>query len=161
MSRWARLRWRVRLFAVIEWLLGTHLLDQATSRWRQELELMQTEIALLQARLEELDVSRAAILRHLCLSYLELRQSQSPEGWLHFDPRVPTEETTIDVLTRALVTPHWARWKITQVAAQEEDLYTYDLVPDWGALHQDALNHATNVPASLLDWLRQKGEREQ
>ncbi len=160
MSRWARLRWRVRLFAVIDWLLGTHLLDRATSRWRQELEAMQSEIALLQARLEELDVSRAAILRHLCLSYLELRQSQSPEGWLHFDPRVTTEETAIDVLTRALVTPHWARWKITQLAKQEEDLYTYDLVPDWEALHQDALNYATSVPPSLLDWLRQQGERD-
>ncbi len=160
MSRWARLRWRVRLFAVIDWLLGTHLLDQATSRWRQELEVMQTEIALLQARLEELDVSRGAILRHVCLSYLELRQSKSPEGWLHFDPRVPTEETTIDVLTRALVTPHWARWKITQVAEQEDEVYTYDLVPDWGALHQDALNHAASVPACLFDWLRQQAERD-
>jgi hypothetical protein len=160
MSRWARLRWRVRLFAVIDWLLGTHLLDRATSRWRQELETMQSEIASLQARLEELDVSRGAILRHLCLSYLELRQSQSPEGWLHFDPRVATEETAIDVLTRALVTPHWARWKITQLAKGEEDLYTYDLVLDWEALHQDALDHAASVPPSLLDWLRQQGERD-
>ena len=160
MSRWARLRWRVRLFAVIDWLLGTHLLDRATSRWRQELETMQSEIASLQARLEELDVSRGAILRHLCLSYLELRQSQSPESWLHFDPRVAAEEAAIDVLTRALVTPHWARWKITQLAEGEEGLYTYDLAPDWKALHQDALNNASSVPPGLLDWLRQQGERD-
>ena len=160
MSRWARLRWRVRLFAVIDWLLGTHLLDRATSRWRQELETMQLEIASLQARLEELDVSRSAILRHLCLSYLELRQSQSPECWLHFDPRIAAEETAIDVLTRALVTPHWARWKIIQLAEGEDDLYTYDLVPDWEALHQDALNHATSVPPGLLDWLRHQGEQD-
>lgn len=158
MSRWTRLQWRVRLLAVIDWLLGTHLVDRAVNRWRQEVEAMQTEITSLQTRLDELDVSRGAILRHLCLSYLQLRQVQSPDGWLHFDPRNPAEESAIDVLTRALVAPHWARWKVTRVAARDENIYTYDLVPDWTALHQEALNHIPGFPASLLDWLSEQRE---
>jgi hypothetical protein len=160
MNRWTRLRWRLRLMRVIDWLLGTHLVDEAASGWRDELEVIQAEITTLQARLEELDASRGAILRHLCLSYLQLRQIQSPDGWLHFDPQVPPEESAIDILTRGLVTPHWARWRITQVAAEDEDLYTYDLLPDWGALHQDARGHATRLPSSLLDWLEGQLGRE-
>jgi hypothetical protein len=153
MNRWARLRWRLRLLGLIDWLLGTHLVEKTTSRWRGELEVMQAEITTLQARLEELDDSRTAILRHLSLSYLQVRQIQSPTNWLHFNPRIPAEESAIDVLTRALVTPHWARWRITQVATQDEHLYTYDLVPDWSALHQDAQKHAARLTPGLLDWL--------
>lgn len=153
MNRWTRLRWRIRLLGVIDWLLGTHLLEQTTNRWRHQLETMQVEINTLQARLEELDKSRSAILRHLSLSYLQLRQTQSPSGWLHFDPRVPADETAIDVLTRALVTPHWARWRITQVTAGDQDLFVYDLVPDWPALYQDAREYAASLPPELLDWL--------
>jgi len=159
MNRWTRLRWRIRLLGVIDWLLGTHLVKQTTSRLQHELETMQVEINTLQARLEELDESRGAILRHLSLSYLQLRQTQSPDGWLHFDPRVPAEESAIDILTRALVTPHWARWQITQVAAEDEDLYTYDMAPDWPALYQDALKYAASLPPGLLDWLGEQIEQ--
>jgi len=155
-NRWTRLRWHVRLLAVIDWLLGTQLVETATDRWRQELRAMQAEISGLQVRLEELDASRGAILRHLCLSYLQLRQVQSPESWLHFDPRIPTEESAIDVLTRALVTPHWARWHIAHVAVEDDALYTYDLVPDWESLHQDALGHTASLPPGLLDWLAEQ-----
>jgi hypothetical protein len=160
MNRWTRLRWHVCILTVIDWLLGTHLLGKATSRWRQELEILQTEINSLQTSLEELNASRGTILRHLCLSYLQLRQSQSPQNWLHFDSRVPSEESAIDVLTRALVTPHWACWRITQVPAENEDLYTYDLVPDWQALHQDALKYAESLPSGLLEWLREYAHAE-
>ena len=160
MNRWTRFRWRVRMLALIDWLLGTNLVDNVTGRWRQEIEAMQTEIAALQTRLEKLDSSRGLILRQLCLNYLQLRQAQFPAGWLHFDPRIDAEETAIDVLTRALVTPHWARWKITQTAIEDEDLYTYDLVPDWEALHQDALGHIANIPPSLLDWLSKQVRQE-
>ncbi len=159
MNRWTRFRWCVRLLAVIDWLLGTHLVERLTSRWRQEIEVMQTQITSLEARLEELDVSRGAVLRHLCLSYLQLRQVQSPEDWYHFDPRVSAEEAAIEVLTRALVTPHWARWRITQVEAGESKLYTYDLVLDWTALHQDALEYGASFPLSLLDWLVEQMEQ--
>lgn len=158
MSRWTRFQWRVRLLAVIDWLLGTHLVDLAVNRWRQDVEAMQTEITSLQTRLDELNASRRAILRHLCLSYLQLRQVQSPDGWLHFDPRNPAEESAIDVLTRALVAPHWARWKVTRVAAEDANIYTYDLLPDWTALHQEALNHIPDLPAGLLDWLSRQTE---
>ncbi len=160
MSRWTRLRWRIRLLGMIDWLLGTHLVEQTTNRWQHELETMQVEINTLQAHLEELDDSRVAILRHLSLSYLQLRQTQSPSNWLHFDPRVPAEESAIDVLTRALVTPHWARWRITCVAADEEDLFVYDIVPDWAALYQDALEYAASLPPGLLDWLGQQTQQE-
>lgn len=160
MNRWTRLRWRVRLLAVIDWLLGTHLVERTTGHWRQEIETIQTEISSLQARMEELNASRGAILRHLCLSYLQLRHTQSPKSWLHFDPRNPAEESAIDVLTRTLVAPHWARWKITQVAIRDDNLYTYDLVPDWKALHQDALDHPSSFPTSLLDWLRAQMEQK-
>jgi hypothetical protein len=160
MSRWTRLRWRVRLLAVIDSWLGTHLVEQASKRWHQELEVMQTEITSLQTRLAELDASREAILRHLCLSYLQLRRVQSPEDWLHFDPRSPTEESAIDVLTRALVAPHWARWKVTQVATEDSDLYTYDLALDWIVLYQEALKYATSLPSGLLDWLKEQTEQE-
>ena len=153
MNRWTRLRWRLRLLGVIDWLLGTHLVDEAASRWQQQLKEMQAEINSLQTRLEELGASRSAILRHLCLSYLQLRQVHSPTDWLHFDPQDPAEESAIDVLTRALVTPHWARWRITQVMREDEAGYSYDLVPNWSDLHQDALNHAASLPPSLLDWL--------
>jgi hypothetical protein len=153
MNRWTRLRWRLRLMRMIDWLLGTHLVDAAASDWRDELELIQAEITTVQERLEELHVARGAILRHLCLSYLMLRKNQSPDGWLHFDSQTPPEESAIDILTRSLVAPHWARWRITQVADEEEDLYTYELVPDWQALHQDARVHATRLPSGLLDWL--------
>jgi hypothetical protein len=160
MNRWTRLRWRLRLLGVIDWLLGTHLVDEATSRWQQQLETMQAEINSLQTRLEELGASRSAILRHLCLSYLQLRQVRSPLDWLHFDPQDPAEESATEVLTRALVTPHWARWTITQVTSEDDAGYAYDLVPDWSALHQDALNHAASVPPSLLDWLGQQAAQE-
>jgi hypothetical protein len=160
MNYWTRLRWRLRLLGVVDWLLGTHLVEKTTSRWRHELELMQVEITALQARLEELNQSRSAILRHLSLSYLQLRQTQSPSSWLHFDPRVPAEESAIDVLTRALVIPHWARWRITQVAAEDEGLYTYDMLPDWPALHQDALKYAASLPPGLLDWLGEQLRQE-
>jgi hypothetical protein len=160
MNRWTRLRWHVRMLAVIDWLLGTHLADNATGRWRQELATLQTEINSLQTSLEELDASRGTILRHLCLSYLQLRQHQSPQDWLHFDPRLPSEETAIDVLTRALVTPHWACWRINHVTAENEDLYTYDLILDWQALHQDALKYADSFPSSLLEWLREYADSE-
>jgi hypothetical protein len=134
-------------------LLGTRLVDTANKRWRQELQEMQAEIISLQTELEELDASRTAILRHLCLSYLQLRQAHSPIGWLHFDPRTSTEESAIDVLTRALVSPHWARWRITRVRTEDDPHYVYDLVPDWKALHRDALSHAASFPPSLIDWL--------
>ena len=156
MNRWTRLRWRLRLLGLIDWLLGTHLVQHTTSHWRAELETMQAEITSLQARLEELNQSRAAILRHLSLSYLQLRHIQSPQNWLHFDPRVSAEESAIDVLTRALVNPHWARWRITQVATEGQDLYTYDLIPDWPALHQDAQKRAASLPPGLLDWLEEQ-----
>jgi len=147
---------------VVDRLLGTHFVEKTTGRWRHELELMQTEITTLQARLEELNVSRGAILRHLSLSYLQLRQAQSPSAWLHFDPRVPAEESAIDVLTRALVIPHWARWRITQVAAEDEDLYTYDMVPDWPALYQDALEYAPSLSPGLLEWLEEQlGQKQE
>ncbi len=158
MNRWGRFPWRVRLLAVIDRLLGTHLLNKTVHRWQQEVKAMQTEIASLQTCLEELDDSRRAILRHLCLSYLQLRQSQSPDGWLHFDPRNPAEESAIDVLTRALVVPHWARWTVNQVATKDANIYTYDLVPDWAALHQEALKQRTNFSTSLLDWLSEQME---
>jgi hypothetical protein len=160
MNRWTRLRWRLWLIGVIDWLLGTHLVDEAASGWRGELEVMGAEIATLQARIEELNASRRAILRHLCLSYLQLRQVQSPDGWLHFNPRVPPEESAIDILTRALVTPHWARWRIVKVATEGEDVYTYDLVPDWAALHQEARTRAASLPAGLLDWLGEQMEKK-
>jgi hypothetical protein len=159
MSRWTRLRWHVRLLAVVDWLLGSHLVDRAMSHWQQELEATQSEITSLETRLEELDLSREAVLRHLCLGYLQLRQLQSPGDWLHFDPHNPAEEATIDVLTRALVTPHWARWTVTQVG-EEAGVYTYDLVPDWAALHQDALNCATGSPTSLGEWLSEQAKQE-
>jgi hypothetical protein len=93
------------------------------------------------------------------LSYLQLRQVQSPEGWLHFDPRIPTEGSAIEVLTRSLVTPHWARWHITPIV-EDDALYTYDLLPDWKALHEDALGHTASLPPSLLDWLAEQVERD-
>ena len=161
MKHWTRLRWRLRLMGMIDWLLGTHMVDEAASGWRGELEAMDAEITALQARLEELNASRSAILRHLCLSYLQLRQTQFPDGWLHFDPGIPSEESAIDILTRALVTPHWARWQITQVTTEGEDLYTYDLVPDWAALHRDARSRTVSLPPNLLDWLGGQLEREQ
>ena len=160
MSRWIRLRWRLRMLGVIDLLLGTHLVDEATGRWQQELEAMQAEIASLQTDLEELNASRTAILRHLCLSYLQLREAHSTTDWLHFDPQTSTEESAIDVLTRALVSPHWARWKITQVRTEDDTRYAYDLVPDWRALYQDALSHAASLPPSLLDWLHTQQEQE-
>jgi hypothetical protein len=157
MNRWTRLRWLLRLLAVIDWLLGTKLLEQATKSWKQEFETIQSEISTLQARMEELDASRGAILRHLSLSYLQLRQVNYPQDWLHFDPRNPDEESAVDVLTRALVAPHWARWRVTDLAAEDTSHpYTYDLVPDWSALHEDALDHAASFPASLLDWLKEQ-----
>lgn len=152
MSRWIFFRWRVRLLVVIDWLLGTHLADQVVGRWRQEIETMQAEVSSLQAHLEELGASREAILRDLCLNYLQLRQLQSPDDWRHFDPHDPAEESAIEVLTKAMVAPHWARWQVTPVEG-EASIYTYDLVPDWPALHQDALNRAASFPTSLLDWL--------
>jgi hypothetical protein len=158
MSRCGRFEWRVRLLAVIDRLLGTHLLDRTVNRWQQEVEAMQTEIASLQTRLEELDDSRGAILRHLCLSYLQLRQARSPDGWLHFDPRNPAEESAIDILTRALVVPHWARWTVNQVGTRDANIYTYDLVPDWAALRQEVLKHTTNFSTSLLDWVSEQME---
>jgi hypothetical protein len=160
MNRWTRLRWRLRLLGVTDWLLGTRLVDEATSRWQQQLEAMQVEINSLQTSLEELNASRRAILRHMCLSYLQLRQVHSRIDWLHFDPQDPAEEPAIDVLTRALVTPHWARWRITQVTNEDDTQYTYDLVPDWRALHQDALSHATSFPPSLFDWLGEQAAQE-
>lgn len=156
MNHWTRLRWRVHLLAVIDWLLGTRLVEQAARRWQQELATLQTEITSLQTRLVELDASRGAILRQVCLNYLQLRQHQSPEAWLHFDPRLPNHEAAIDVLTRALVTPHWACWRINQVASETEHLFTYDLVPDWLALRQDALKHADSFPHVLLEWLEEQ-----
>jgi hypothetical protein len=153
MSRWRRSQWRVRLLAVIDRLLGTHLLDRSVNRWQQEVKAMQIEIASLQTRMEELNASRGAILRHLSLSYLQLRQSQAPDSWLHFDPRNPAEESAIDVLTRALVAPHWARWTVNQIGSGDANIYTYDLVPDWAALRQEVLKHTTNFSTSLLDWL--------
>lgn len=160
MDRWTRFRWRLRLLAVIDWLLGTNLVERTTNHWRQEIEAVQSEVASLQERLTDLDISRGAFLRHLCLSYLQLRQVRFPDSWLHFDPRRPDEESAIDVLTRALVAPHWARWRITQPPAQDTQLYTYDLVPDWHALHQDALQHADNFPPSLLEWLAEQGQKQ-
>jgi hypothetical protein len=161
MNRWARLRWLLPLLAVIDWLLGTKLLERATRSWRQEFETIQSEISSLQTRIEELDASRGAILRHLCLSYLQLRQVNYPQSWLHFDPRDPAEESAVEILTRALVAPHWARWQVTELAAEDAGhRYTYDLIPDWCALHEDALDHAASFPASLLDWLREQlGEK--
>jgi hypothetical protein len=153
MSRWRRSQWRVRLLAVIDRLLGTHLLNRSVNRWQQEVKAMQIEIASLQTHMEELNASRAAILRHLSLSYLQLRQSQSPDSWLHFDPRNSAEESAIDVLTRALVAPHWARWTVNQIGSGDANIYTYDLVPDWAALRQEVLKHTTNFSTSLLDWL--------
>ena len=160
MNRWVRLRWRLRMLGVIDLLLGSDLVDEATTRWRQELETMQAEITSLQTDLEELHASRTAILRHLCLSYLQLREAHSPTGWLHFDPQTSTEESAIEVLTRALVSPHWARWRITQIRTEDDTRYVYDLVPDWRALHQDVLSHAANTPPSLIDWLRAQAEQE-
>lgn len=160
MNRWVRLRWRLRVLGIIDLLLGTDLVDEATRRWRQELETMQAEITSLQTDLEELAASRAAILRHLCLSYLQLREAHSPTGWLHFDPQISTEESAIEVLTRALVSPHWARWRITQLRTEDDTRYVYDLVPDWRALHQDALSHAESIPSSLIDWLHAQVEQQ-
>jgi len=161
MNHWTRLRWRLHLLGVVDWLLGTHFVEKTASRWRHELELMQAEITTLQARLEELNESRSAILRHLSLSYLQWRQTQSPRCWLHFDPRVSTEESAIDVLTRALVIPHWARWRITQAEDEDEDLYTYDMLPDWPALYHDALKYAASLPPGLLDWLAEQLKQKQ
>jgi hypothetical protein len=160
MNRWARIRWWTRLLAVIDWLLGTHLLQRTTSQWRQKIETMQAEINSIETRLEELNVSRGAILRHLCLSYLHLRQTQSPADWFHFDPQVPTEESAIEIMTRALVAPHYARWRINQMVCGDANHYTYDLVPDWTALYQDALNHETNLAPSLLNWLAEHMQPE-
>ncbi|GAB4532253.1 MAG: hypothetical protein Kow0063_12530 [Anaerolineae bacterium] len=156
MNRWSRLRWHVRLLAVIDCLLGTHLVDRAIRRWQQELRTLQSEIISVQTRLEELLASQNAVLRQVCLNYLQWRQYQSPDDWLHFDPRIPDQKAAIDVLTRALVSPHWACWRINQVTTGTDSLYTYDLVPDWQALHQDALRQADNFPSSLLEWLQEQ-----
>ena len=157
MKRWTLFRWQVRLLAMVDGLLGTHGLVRVTGRWQRQVQAMQTEITSLQRHLQELDTSRGAILRHLCLSYLQLRKLQSPEMWLHFDPRHPAAASAIDVLTRALVTPHWARWRVSPVA-EEPNTYTYDLVPDWPALYQDSVQHAANLPVSLIDWLQEQTE---
>jgi len=161
MNHWTRWRWRVRLLAMIDWLLGTHLLEQTTSHWQEEIAAVQTEISSLQARMDELSAAHRAVLRHMCLTYLQLRQSQSPERWLHFDPRQPAEESAIEVITRALVAPHWARWRLTQLDVESvPSAYTYDLVPDWASLHQDALERAPSLPAGLLQWLQEQAETE-
>lgn len=149
-------RWRLRLLAIIDWLLGTHLVDRVVGRWRREIEAMQNEVASLQTRMEELDASRKSTLHDLCLIYVQLRQTESPDCGLHFDPRDPAEESAINVLTKALVTPHWARWRINPIAGEDANLYTYDLVPDWPALHQDALNRAASFPSVLLNWLEEQ-----
>jgi hypothetical protein len=160
MNRWTRFRWSTHLLTVIDWLLGTHLLRRATSQWWQEIETVQAEITYIETRLDELNVSRGAILRHLCLSYLHLRQTQSPDDWFHFDPQVPAEESVIEILTRALVAPHYARWRISPMPGGDAELYTYDLVPDWTALYQDALNHETNLAPRLLSWLAEHMQSE-
>ena len=160
MDRWTCFRLRVRLLAVIDWLLGTHLVERVTDHWRQEIHSMQSDITSLQTRLEELDASRGAMLRQLCVNYLQLRQVRSPEDWLHFDPRDPDEESAIEVLTRALVAPHAARWRVNPVA-EKDDLYTYDLVPDWEALYQDAVQHAGVFSAGLLKWLAEHSKRNE
>jgi hypothetical protein len=158
MDHWTRFRWRLRLLAVVDWLLGTHFVEGVTGRWRRELQDLQQEIASLQERLEDLDASRGAMLRQVCLGYLQVRSLRSPAAWLHFDPREPDEEAAIDVLTRALVRTHYARWRMAPVDHGGDPQYTYDLVPDWEALYQDALQHAGNLPAGLLAWLADRQE---
>jgi hypothetical protein len=160
MDRWTCFRLRVRLLAVVDWLLGTHLVERVTDHWRHEIQSMQSDIISLHTRLEELDASRGAMLRQLCVNYLQLRQVHSPEDWLHFDPRNPDEESAIDVLTRALVAPHAARWRVNPVADNDK-LYTYDLVPDWDALYQDAVQHSGVFSAPLLDWLAKHTSRDE
>jgi hypothetical protein len=155
MDRWARFRLGIRLLAVVDWLIGTHLVGRVTDRWRRQIQAMQSEITSLQERLEDLGASRRALLRQLCLSYLQARQIRSPERWLHFDPRDPDEEAAIDVLTRALVAPHWARWRITPIA-QTADGYAYDLIPNWEALRQDALQQTGVYPSRLIEWLAEQ-----
>jgi hypothetical protein len=157
MDHWTRFRLGIRLLAVIDWLLGTHLVDRVTNRWRQQIHAMQTDIAALQARLENLDASRGTLLRQLCLSYLQVRQIRSPDGWLHFDPRDPDENAAIDILTRALVAPHRARWRMNPIS-ETADCYTYDLIPDWHILHQDALRQPDIFPARLIDWVAAQTE---
>jgi hypothetical protein len=156
MSRWTYFRWRVRLLALIDYLLGTHLVDKTVDHWWREIEAMQTEITSLQTRMEELDDARRSTLRDMCLNYLQLRQAHSPDSWLHFDPRDPAEESAIDLLTKALVAPHWARWGISHIAGEDAGSFSYDLTPDWQALHQDALKRVANFPASLLNWLAEQ-----
>jgi hypothetical protein len=157
MDRWARFRLGIRLLAVVDWLLGTHLVGRVTDRWRREILTMQSEISALQERLEDLGAARGAMLRQLCLSYLQVRAIHSPDDWLHFDPRNPDEETAIDVLTRALVAPHWARWRMTPLPGTA-DGYTYDLIPDWEALHKDALRQPGVFPERVVDWLAEQKE---
>lgn len=153
MSRWTRFRWRVRLLAVIDWLLGTRMVDRTVGHLRQEIDALQAEVETLQTRMEELSVARLSTFRCLCLTYLQQRQAQSPDGWLHFDPRDPAQESAIDLLTKALVAPHWARWEIIEIDGEKTHCYTYDLAPDWHALHQDVLTRVAEFPDSLLNWL--------
>jgi hypothetical protein len=160
MDRWTCFRLRVRFLAVVDWMLGTHLVERLTDHWRQEIQLMQSDISSLHTRLEELDDSRSAMLRQLCANYLQIRQIRSPEDWLHFDPRNPDEESAIEVLTRALVAPHSARWHVNPLAGHD-NLYTYDLVPDWEALYQDAVQHADVFSPSLLNWLAEHSRRKE
>jgi hypothetical protein len=159
MNKWTLLRLSVRLLGGVDWLLGTHLVERIASRWRAQLEEAQAQILSLQTQLEQIETSREMVLRHMCLSYLRLRNLQLPDDWLHFDPRLPSEESAIDVLTRALVRSHWARWKVTQIEGRA-DAYIYDLVPDWGALHQDALGNKEGLSEDLFNWLAKQAQQK-
>ena len=160
MDRWTWFRLRVRFLAIVDWMLGTHLVERLTDHWRHEIQSMQSDISSLRTHLEELDDSRGAMLRQLCVNYLQIRQIRSPEDWLHFDPRNPDEESAIEVLPRALVAPHSARWHVNPVA-EHDNLYTYDLVPDWETLYQDAVQHAGVFSPGLLNWLAEHSRRSE
>jgi len=48
MDHWARFRWHIPLLAVIDWLVGTHPVEQTAGRWREEIETMWEEINSLE-----------------------------------------------------------------------------------------------------------------
>jgi hypothetical protein len=135
---------------LIDYLLGTHLVEKELSRREAKVGRYRTQVAELEGQLAKLEGLLGAVNLRLCLLYLQERNLLRPERWLSFDPNDPEEDRGLGLLIEHLVKPRLATIEMDKV---EEGHYVYHLQPDWAAIRAFFAEQQDDLEPDVKGWL--------
>ena len=130
MNLWMRLRFN--FFILIDWLLGTRLVDGELAHLQGRVQACETRVSEVQQQVDDLNRFLYVLQVELCVLYLRQRYLLHPHTWLRFSPADGMDEGAgLDLLIGQLVKPGLAS---VRSAGGGDGTYVYHLRPDWDAI---------------------------